>query len=50
MNYAKNLLKNRNEFRVEHAGIAALLGLECFALFSVGEIVGRGFTITGYHV
>uniref|UniRef100_A0A2P2L134 Mitochondrial ATP synthase subunit G protein n=1 Tax=Rhizophora mucronata TaxID=61149 RepID=A0A2P2L134_RHIMU len=47
--YVKNLWKNRQEVRVEDAGIAALFGLECFAWFCAGEIVGRGFTITGYY-
>ncbi|KAM3710172.1 hypothetical protein ACB098_01G009900 [Castanea mollissima] len=46
----KQLWKNRHELKVEDAGIAALFGLECFAWFCAGEIVGRGFTITGYHV
>ncbi|KAF4371431.1 hypothetical protein F8388_001959 [Cannabis sativa] len=38
--------KNRQELKVEDAGIAALFGLECFAWFCAGEIVGRGFTFT----
>lgn len=46
----KHLWKNRQELKVEDAGIAALFGLECFAWFCAGEIVGRGFTFTGYHV
>ncbi|XP_038695142.1 uncharacterized protein LOC119992490 isoform X2 [Tripterygium wilfordii] len=46
----KNLWKNRQEVKVEDAGIAALFGLECFAWYCAGEIVGRGFTFTGYHV
>lgn len=50
LDYVKNLWKNRPELKVEDAGIAALFGLECFAWFCAGEIVGRGFTITGYHV
>ncbi|KAK6914775.1 ATP synthase, F0 complex, subunit G, mitochondrial [Dillenia turbinata] len=45
----KNLWKSRQELKVEDAGIAALFGLECFAWFCAGEIVGRGFTFTGYH-
>lgn len=47
---AKQLWKNRQELRVEDAGIAVLFGLECFAWFCAGEIVGRGFTFTGYQV
>ncbi|GLT55939.1 hypothetical protein SLA2020_290200 [Shorea laevis] len=46
----KTLLGNRQEFNVEKAGLATLFGLECFAWFCMGEIIGRGFTITGYHV
>ncbi|GLU14365.1 hypothetical protein SLE2022_309410 [Rubroshorea leprosula] len=46
----KNLLKNRQELNREKAGIAALFGLECLAWFCCGKIIGRGFTITGYHV
>ncbi|PKI42402.1 uncharacterized protein LOC116199763 isoform X2 [Punica granatum] len=46
----KHLWKNKEELNVENAGIAALFGLECFAWFCAGEIVGRGFKITGYHV
>ncbi|CAL9223646.1 unnamed protein product [Arabidopsis halleri] len=49
VDYAKNLLKNRANLKVEDAGIAALFGLECFAWFCAGEIVGRGFTFTGYY-
>ncbi|KAL6519160.1 hypothetical protein OROGR_018480 [Orobanche gracilis] len=45
----KNMWKNRQELKVEDAGIAALFGLECFAWFCAGEIVGRGFTFTGYY-
>ncbi|KAG8375653.1 hypothetical protein BUALT_Bualt10G0122700 [Buddleja alternifolia] len=50
LDYTKHLLKNRQELMIEDAGIAALFGLECFAWFCAGEIVGRGFTVTGYHV
>ncbi|KAH7572471.1 hypothetical protein ACOSQ2_015866 [Xanthoceras sorbifolium] len=46
----KNLWKTRKELKIEDAGIAALFGLECFAWFCAGEIIGRGFTITGYYV
>ncbi|KAJ9167925.1 hypothetical protein P3X46_019513 [Hevea brasiliensis] len=49
LDYMKNLWKNRQELKVEDAGIAALFGLECFAWFCAGEIVGRGFTFTGYY-
>ncbi|XP_014509237.1 uncharacterized protein LOC106768543 [Vigna radiata var. radiata] len=50
LDYAKNLWKNRKDLKVEDAGIAALFGLECFAWFCAGEILGRGFTFTGYYV
>lgn len=49
LDYVKNMWKHRQELKVEDAGIAALFGLECFAWFCAGEIVGRGFTITGYY-
>ncbi|XP_059634858.1 uncharacterized protein LOC132277128 [Cornus florida] len=50
LDYVKHMWRNRQELKAEEATTAALFGLECFALFCVGEIVGRGFTITGYHV
>ena len=50
LDYVKHIWKNRQELKVEDAGIAALFGLECFAWFCAGEIVGRGFTFTGYYV
>ncbi|URD73921.1 mitochondrial ATP synthase g subunit family protein [Musa troglodytarum] len=46
----KHIWRNRTELKVEDAGIAALFGLELYAWFCVGEIVGRGFTFTGYYV
>ncbi|XP_060209885.1 uncharacterized protein LOC132636857 [Lycium barbarum] len=46
----KHMWRNRKELKVEDAGIAALFGLECFAWYCAGEIVGRGFTFTGYYV
>ncbi|KAK1266595.1 hypothetical protein QJS04_geneDACA002544 [Acorus gramineus] len=45
----KQIWKKRQELKVEDAGIVALFGLECFAWFCAGEIVGRGFTFTGYY-
>ncbi|KAI3956918.1 hypothetical protein MKX01_000952 [Papaver californicum] len=50
VNHVKGLWKNRKELKVEDAGIAALFGLEVFCWFCAGEIVGRGFTFTGYNV
>ncbi|XP_075509713.1 uncharacterized protein LOC142546092 [Primulina tabacum] len=49
LDYVKSLWKHRQELKVEDAGIAALFGLECFAWFCAGEIIGRGFTFTGYY-
>ncbi|PSS15529.1 Rho GTPase-activating protein like [Actinidia chinensis var. chinensis] len=49
LDYVKNLWKNRPDLKVEDAGIAALFGLECFAWYCAGEIVGRGFTFTSYY-
>ncbi|KAH9615040.1 hypothetical protein KSS87_003654 [Heliosperma pusillum] len=46
----KQAWKNRKEMKVEEVGVAALFGLECFAWFCAGEIIGRGFTFTGYKV
>ncbi|KAL6224145.1 hypothetical protein ACLB2K_003001 [Fragaria x ananassa] len=50
LDYVKGLWKNRQDLKVEDAGIAALFGLECFCWFCAGEIAGRGFTFTGYYV
>lgn len=47
---AKLLWKNRSSLKVEDAGVAAMFGIELYAWFCLGEIVGRGFTLTGYHV
>ncbi|KAL6554993.1 hypothetical protein OROGR_006251 [Orobanche gracilis] len=49
IDYMKNMWKHRQELKVEDAGIAALFGIECFAWYCAGEIIGRGFTITGYY-
>ncbi|KAL9230377.1 hypothetical protein vseg_005739 [Gypsophila vaccaria] len=46
----KQVWKNRKETKVEEFGVAALFGVECFAWFCAGEIIGRGCTITGYKV
>lgn len=50
LDYAKRLWKNREDVNLEKIGYGALFGLECFAWFCGGEIVGRGFTFTGYYV
>uniref|UniRef100_A0A803LR21 Mitochondrial ATP synthase subunit G protein n=2 Tax=Chenopodium quinoa TaxID=63459 RepID=A0A803LR21_CHEQI len=46
----KQAWQNRKDVKVEELGVAALFGLECFAWYCAGEIVGRGFTFTGYQV
>ncbi|KMZ63708.1 hypothetical protein ZOSMA_3G01930 [Zostera marina] len=43
----KQMWKNRFELKVEEAGIATFF---VYGLFCVGEIVGRGFTFTGYNI
>ncbi|KAF9614033.1 hypothetical protein IFM89_014833 [Coptis chinensis] len=48
--YVKQLWRNRKELKVEDAGIATLFVAECFCWFTAGEVVGRGFTFTGYYV
>ncbi|XP_052300279.1 uncharacterized protein LOC102618851 isoform X3 [Citrus sinensis] len=46
----KQFLKNRElEMNLDNAGLAALFGVECFAWFCGGEIIGRGFTITAVN-
>ncbi|GLT79050.1 hypothetical protein SLA2020_505600 [Shorea laevis] len=50
LDYVKNLSRKWKDLNVEDAGIATLFGLECFAWYCAGEIVGRGFTFTGYYV
>jgi F-type H+-transporting ATPase subunit g len=47
---AKLLLKNRKNLKVEDLGVAALFGIELYAWLCTGEIIGRGFTLTGYDV
>ncbi|XP_047308865.1 uncharacterized protein LOC124912312 [Impatiens glandulifera] len=49
VDFVKHAWKNRQDLKVEDVGIAALFGIECFAWFCAGEIVGRGFTVTGYY-
>ncbi|XP_076890062.1 uncharacterized protein LOC143541028 [Bidens hawaiensis] len=49
LDYVKQLIKTK-DIKTEDMGIAALFGLECFAWYCAGEIVGRGFAITGYYV
>ena len=37
-----------DEMSVKELGVAALFGLETYAWFCVGEIIGRGGSLTGY--
>ncbi|RWW33947.1 hypothetical protein GW17_00001304 [Ensete ventricosum] len=46
----RHICRNIKDLKVEEASIAALFGLELYAWSCVGEIVGRGFTFTGYYV
>lgn len=41
---------NRSDLTLQEVGIGALFVGEVYAWFCVGEIVGRGFTLTGYKV
>jgi len=50
VDFMKQKLTNRNDLKLEEIGIAALFAGECYAWFCVGEIVGRGGTVTGYKV
>lgn len=45
----KQAAMRRPEMNIEKAGIIALFGVECFAWFYGGEVIGRGFTFTGYY-
>lgn len=45
----KSVVKKRQDVTVEDLGVAFLFTAECYAWFCVGEIVGRGFTLTGYY-
>lgn len=46
----KNYVRKEMEFSLENAGLVALFGVECYAWFFGGEIIGRGGTLTGYYV
>ncbi|KAH7422096.1 hypothetical protein KP509_13G090400 [Ceratopteris richardii] len=49
IDYMKNAVKRRQDLTVEDLGVGLLFAAECYAWFCVGEIVGRGFTLTGYY-
>ncbi|KAL1830665.1 hypothetical protein DCAR_0100598 [Daucus carota subsp. sativus] len=46
----KEVWKMRKQFTTDDYGIAALFGVECYAWFYAGEVIGRGYTFTGYYV
>jgi F-type H+-transporting ATPase subunit g len=46
----KRVWKNWKDLKVGDLGITTLFGVELYAWFCVGEIAGRGFTLTGYNV
>lgn len=50
VDYVKKKLLKRDDLKLEEVGIGVLFAGECYAWFCVGEIVGRGGTITGYKV
>ncbi|KAI5060964.1 hypothetical protein GOP47_0023469 [Adiantum capillus-veneris] len=50
LDFLKQKIKNRHDLKIEELGVAALFTAECYAWFCVGEIIGRGFTLTGYYV
>lgn len=41
-------IANRGDLSVAEIGIGALFAAEAYAWFCLGEIAGRGFTVTGY--
>jgi F-type H+-transporting ATPase subunit g len=45
----EQLLKSK-ELKIEEAGIAVMFGVELCLWLTAGEIIGRGFTFTGYKV
>lgn len=49
-NVVKQKWANRTELTLQEVGIGALFVGEVYAWFCVGEIVGRGRTLTGYKV
>ncbi len=44
----KAAARNRRELPLATVAKAGVFGAECFAWFCLGEIVGRGGTLTGY--
>ncbi|MCO5583858.1 hypothetical protein L7F22_037773 [Adiantum nelumboides] len=50
LDFLQQKTKYRQDLKIEEIGVAALFTAECYAWFCVGEIIGRGFTFTGYDV
>ncbi|BDA45512.1 hypothetical protein COCOBI_07-2990 [Coccomyxa sp. Obi] len=46
----KNKLAQRKDLPLTEVGMYALFAAEIYAWFVVGEIAGRGFTISGYKI
>eukprot|EP00249_Psilotum_nudum_P010899 c22834_g1_i1 orf=124-492(+) len=49
VDFLKQKIRSRQDLKVEDVAIGVLFSLECYAWFCMGEIVGRGFTLTGYY-
>lgn len=43
-------LTRRDDLELEDIGISLVFLVECYGWFCMGEIIGRGGTITGYKV
>jgi F-type H+-transporting ATPase subunit g len=50
LDHLKVKLTHRNDLELEDLGISLLFVVECYGWFCMGEIIGRGGTITGYKV
>ncbi|KAL3694122.1 hypothetical protein R1sor_007773 [Riccia sorocarpa] len=50
LDYVKQKVMNQNDLKREEVAVAVLFAEECYAWYCVGEIVGRGGTVTGYKV
>jgi F-type H+-transporting ATPase subunit g len=46
----KGKLRNWKDLSAQEMGVLLAFGAELFAWFSIGEIVGRGGSITGYDI
>ncbi|KAG0569068.1 hypothetical protein M758_6G059300 [Ceratodon purpureus] len=50
LDHLKAKLTHRNDLELEDLGVSILFLVECYGWFCMGEIVGRGGTVTGYKV